>query len=66
MLDAEECRGATPRAWESVAEADDIPVVVKGPLTVTDNIMFVERMGWIVYPRARARSRLLQEAPGRE
>jgi acyl dehydratase len=45
LVDAEEIRGPEPRTWESVSEGDEIPVVVKGPLTVTDNVMFVNAWG---------------------
>ena len=45
LVDAEEWRGTAPRTWESVAEGDEIPVAVKGPLTITDNIMFVNAWG---------------------
>lgn len=34
--EAEEIRGALPRYWETVAVGDELPPIVKGPLTVTD------------------------------
>jgi acyl dehydratase len=40
----EQVRGATPRWWEDVAVGEALPVVVKGPLTVTSVIAFVQ--GW--------------------
>src|SRR5215510_10693115 len=40
----EQVRGAAPRWWQDVAVGDALPVVVKGPLTVTSVIAFVQ--GW--------------------
>ena len=48
---AEEIRGATPRYWEDVKVGEPLPAVVKGPLTVTSVIAFVQ--GWgSLYVRA--------------
>jgi acyl dehydratase len=48
---AEEIRGATPRYWDDVKVGDPLPEVVKGPLTVTSVIAFVQ--GWgSLYVRA--------------
>ena len=44
VVDAEEPRGARSRYWDDVADGDAIPDVVKGPLTVSDNVMFA--MAW--------------------
>ncbi len=47
----EEIRGATPRDWEDVEVGAALPEVVKGPLTVTSVIAFVQ--GWgSLYVRA--------------
>jgi hypothetical protein len=47
----EEIRGAVPRFWEDVALQESLPEVVKGPLTVTSIIAFVQ--GWgSLYVRA--------------
>jgi acyl dehydratase len=49
--ETEEVRGATPRYWEDVAVGDALPEIVKGPLTVTSIIAFVQ--GWgSLYVRA--------------
>ncbi|MBM3490160.1 MAG: acyl dehydratase [Alphaproteobacteria bacterium] len=40
----EEVRGAKPRYWEDVAEGEPLPVMVKGPMTVTGFIAFAQ--GW--------------------
>jgi acyl dehydratase len=48
---AEAIRGAAPRWWEEVAVGEALPEVVKGPLTVTSVIAFVQ--GWgSLYVRA--------------
>lgn len=48
---AEAIRGATPRYWEDVTVGEPLPEVVKGPLTVTSVIAFVQ--GWgSLYVRA--------------
>lgn len=47
----EDFRGATPRYWDDVAVGETLPEVVKGPLTVTSIIAFVQ--GWgSLYVRA--------------
>jgi acyl dehydratase len=40
----EEIRGASPRLWDDVRVGDSIPEVVKGPLTITSVVAFVQ--GW--------------------
>ena len=48
---AEHVQGATPRSWEGVNVGDRLPDVVKGPLTVTSLIAFIQ--GWgSLYVRA--------------
>jgi len=48
---AEEARGRAPRYWDDVTVGDALPDVVKGPLTVTSVIAFVQ--GWgSLYVRA--------------
>jgi acyl dehydratase len=47
----EAVRGATPRYWDDVAIGEALPEVVKGPLTVTSVVAFVQ--GWgSLYVRA--------------
>ena len=44
-------RGATPRYWDDVAPGETLPEMVKGPLTITSIIAFVQ--GWgSLYVRA--------------
>jgi acyl dehydratase len=38
---AEAPRGATPRYWEDVAVGDELDVITKGPLGLTDEIAFI-------------------------
>ncbi|MFI6309678.1 MaoC family dehydratase N-terminal domain-containing protein [Nocardia fusca] len=38
--DAEQRRGAAPRYWEDVEQGDELPVLVKGPLRITDAILW--------------------------
>jgi hypothetical protein len=38
--DAEQRRGATPLFWEDVHEGDQLPTIVKGPLRITDVILW--------------------------
>ena len=40
----EEIRGATPRYWEDVDVGDNLPTMVKGPMTVTGFIAYAQ--GW--------------------
>jgi len=47
---AAECpRGAEPRFWEDVEEGDELPSLVKGPLTVTDMVCWHVGMGMGLY-----------------
>ena len=41
---AEEIRGATPRYWEVVRVGDKLPIMAKGPMTVTGFIAYAQ--GW--------------------
>jgi acyl dehydratase len=51
MYENEEVRGATPRYWEDVQVGDDLPPIVKGPMTITGFIAFVQGWGGL-YVRA--------------
>lgn len=50
--DKEQIRGANPRYWEEVQVGEEIPHVVKGPLTVTDIMAFKMGMGASPFVRA--------------
>lgn len=43
----EEIRGRTPRDWQSVAEGEELPTIVRGPYTVTTAIAFEQAWGGI-------------------
>lgn len=51
----EEIRGATPRYWEDVPVGEELTPVVKGPLTVTSVISFLQGWGGL-YVRAHGRA----------
>ena len=44
LYETEEIRGATPRYWEDVQEGDELPRMMKGPMTVTGFIGYAQ--GW--------------------
>jgi len=44
MYENEEVRGAIPRYWEDVTVGEKIPTILKGPMTITGFIAFVQ--GW--------------------
>ena len=43
--DAEQRRGALPLYWEDVTEGDELPTLVKGPLRITDVILWQAGFG---------------------
>ncbi|MDY6906670.1 MAG: MaoC family dehydratase N-terminal domain-containing protein [Chloroflexota bacterium] len=45
MYDNEELRGAEPRWWENVQEGDQVGPMIKGPLTVRDEIAWLMGAG---------------------
>jgi len=45
-LDNEKIRGATPRYVEDVREGEEIPVVVKGPLSLSDMVAWASGISW--------------------
>ena len=60
----EEIRGATPRYWEDVIEGDELPRMMKGPMTVTGFICYAQGWGGL-YIRANKLAWKMQEAhPG--
>ena len=44
-MDKEEIRGANPRYWEDVNVGDDIPQIVKGPLSVGEMMAWAHSIG---------------------
>ncbi|WP_334150348.1 FAS1-like dehydratase domain-containing protein [Hyphomicrobium sp.] len=51
LYESEEVRGSNPRYWDDVSEGEDLPVMFKGPMTVTGFIAFVQGWGGL-YVRA--------------
>ena len=45
--EVENRRGAVPRYWEDVDTGESLPDMVKGPLTVTDNVAFLIGFGTV-------------------
>lgn len=62
--DAEERRGAKPRFWEDVCVGDALGHVVKGPLTVTDMIVWWMGMGAPFLRAFKMRHDLMKKRPG--
>jgi acyl dehydratase len=64
LYQAEEIRGATPRYWEDVAVGDQLPRMMKGPMTVTGFICYAQGWGGL-YIRANKLANQMQQAhPG--
>lgn len=60
----EEIRGATPRYWEDVKESEELPTLMKGPMTVTGFICYAQGWGGL-YIRANKLAWKMQQAhPG--
>src|SRR5207248_11652358 len=47
--EGEHRRGAEPRWWEDVEEGDELPSLVKGPMRVTDMVVWHTGMGMGLY-----------------
>jgi acyl dehydratase len=60
--DAEKRLGVEVRYWEDVNEGDDLPPLVKGPLTVMDSVAFFHAIGYTT--AFRVTNLLLREQPG--
>ena len=60
----EEIRGATPRFWEDVAEGEVLPVMPKGPMTVTGFIAFAQGWGGLYIRANKLAWKLIDAHPG--
>jgi acyl dehydratase len=60
----EEVRGATPRYWDDVEEGEALPVMVKGPMTVTGFIAFAQGWGGLYIRANKLAWRLIDAHPG--
>ena len=64
LYEAEEVRGAEPRYYEDVRVGDEVPPMVKGPMTVTGFIAYAQGWGGL-YIRANKLAWKMQQAhPG--
>ncbi|WP_417621273.1 FAS1-like dehydratase domain-containing protein [Parasphingorhabdus sp.] len=60
----EEIRGATPRYWEDVSEDDELPRMMKGPMTVTGFIGYAQGWGGLYIRTNKLHFQLLDAHPG--
>ncbi|MGY8526983.1 FAS1-like dehydratase domain-containing protein [Paracidovorax citrulli] len=60
----EEVRGSTPRYWEDVSEGEALPVMFKGPMTVTGFIAFAQGWGGLYIRANKLAWRLIDAHPG--
>jgi len=60
----EEVRGAKPRYWEDVKEGERLPTIVKGPMTVTGFIAFVQGWGGLYIRAHKIAFKLYKDHPG--
>lgn len=60
----EEIRGATPRYWEDVKEGEDLPVLFKGPMTVTGFIAYAQGWGGLYIRANKLAWKLIDSHPG--
>lgn len=60
----EEVRGATPRYWEDVREGEELPVMFKGPMTVTGFIAYAQGWGGLYIRANKLAWQLIDAHPG--
>jgi acyl dehydratase len=60
----EEVRGATPRYWEDVREGEELPVMFKGPMTVTGFIAYAQGWGGLYIRANKLAWKLIDAHPG--
>ncbi|HLT99770.1 MAG TPA: MaoC family dehydratase N-terminal domain-containing protein [Burkholderiaceae bacterium] len=60
----EEIRGATPRYWEDVQEGEELPVLFKGPMTVTGFIAYAQGWGGLYIRANKLAWKLIDAHPG--
>jgi len=60
----EEVRGATPRYWEDVQEGEALPVLFKGPMTVTGFIAYAQGWGGLYIRANKLAWKLIDAHPG--
>lgn len=60
----EEVRGATPRYWQDVKEGEALPVMFKGPMTVTGFIAYAQGWGGLYIRANKLAFKLIDAHPG--
>lgn len=60
----EEVRGGTPRYWDDVQEGEVLPVMFKGPMTVTGFIAYAQGWGGLYIRANKLAWRLIDVHPG--
>lgn len=60
----EPVRGATPRYWEDVKEGEALPVMMKGPMTVTGFIAYAQGWGGLYIRANKLAWKLIDAHPG--
>ncbi|MFA5520860.1 MAG: MaoC family dehydratase N-terminal domain-containing protein [Castellaniella sp.] len=60
----ESIRGSTPRYWDDVQVGDALPVMVKGPMTVTGFIAFAQGWGGLYIRANKLAWKLISAHPG--
>lgn len=64
LYDQEEIRGATPRYWEDVQEGEELPTMMKGPMTVTGFICYAQGWGGLYIRANKLAYKMQQKHPG--
>jgi acyl dehydratase len=60
----EPIRGAAPRYWEDVSEGEELPVMLKGPMTVTGFIAYAQGWGGLYIRANKLAWKLIDAHPG--
>lgn len=60
----EEVRGATPRYWQDVKDGEELPVMFKGPMTVTGFIAYAQGWGGLYIRANKLAFKLIDAHPG--
>lgn len=60
----EEIRGSVPRFWDDVEEGEELPVLFKGPMTVTGFIAYAQGWGGLYIRANKMAWKLAREHPG--
>jgi acyl dehydratase len=64
MYAGEQIRGATPRYWEDVKEGEELPRMVKGPMTVTGFICYAQGWGGLYIRANKLAAKMIMKHPG--